>query len=461
MSLRLSSSIRYLRPKPVHIRYSSTTHPIKPDKGDEETAVHKSVAVTKAYIDKLHSELKPRLDLYLDKVHHATQQVKKLTSEVHDSQEAIRRASKALNQLTGYDHIDLVKQKVNNQALLFEQTRDLVQEAKKNYEEAIELRSNTQRGINELLQRKHLWTSDDVTQFTELYRLEHAHSQAEQIAKDKYQTCEKQMDREYMELARSIMERYHEEQLWSDKIRSVSTYGTWALMVVNLLVFIAVQTVFEPRKRKRLTDRFEELLISKMGEEEEKFNEAYKTLEEKDQLLMQQQLIIMEDLKTISYYLETDNIPSSPFSELLDEVIDFRGIEHADESIVDITSDSMDNNTVDKAYESILDHTITTIDTTTDNTPLDNALDHPPVDNVLNHPPVDKVIDNTPVDKELDTAMTHHTPEYHLQPSVLIEQSDATLDNHYTLTPTQLGLYSIESAIVGGLMTALAVYFYK
>ncbi|KAI8060664.1 mitochondrial distribution and morphology family 33, partial [Gilbertella persicaria] len=136
--------------------------------------------------------------------------------------------------------------------------REQVQAAKQTYATAIETRSNTQRGINELLQRKHLWTSDDVTKFTELYRLEHQHAQAETAARENYQTCEKQMDREYMELARSIMERYHEEQLWSDKIRSVSTYGTWALMVVNLVLFVMVQTVFEPHKRKRLTDRFEE-----------------------------------------------------------------------------------------------------------------------------------------------------------------------------------------------------------
>ncbi|KAI8384815.1 mitochondrial distribution and morphology family 33, partial [Radiomyces spectabilis] len=177
------------------------------------------------------------------------------------SREALQRASRALNELTGYNQIEAIKTKVNDQAKLFEQTRDRVQEAKQQYEHAIETRSDTQRGINELLQRKHLWTGDDVTRFTELYRLEHEHSRNEATARERYQQCEKDMDREYMELARSIMERYHEEQLWSDKIRSVSTYGTWALMVVNLLLFVAVQTVFEPHKRKRLTQRFEELLV--------------------------------------------------------------------------------------------------------------------------------------------------------------------------------------------------------
>lgn len=185
-------------------------------------------------------------------------------------------------------------------AALFETTREDVQIAKREYENAIETRSSTQRNINELLQRKHLWTADDVTHFTELYRLEHAHTQAELTAKERHQTSEKQMDREYMELARSIMERYHEEQLWSDKIRSASTYGTWALMGVNLLLFIAVQTVFEPRKRKRLTDRFEELLVSKVEEEEEKFKQVFESLDEKDRILMEHQIVLMNAVNNLS-----------------------------------------------------------------------------------------------------------------------------------------------------------------
>ncbi|KAI9490429.1 mitochondrial distribution and morphology family 33, partial [Zychaea mexicana] len=196
----------------------------------------------------------------------------------------------ALNQLTGYDQIEQVKRKVTDQAEAFEHSRDEVQSAKKEYEEAIDTRSSTQREINELLQRKHLWTGEDVTRFTELYRLEHDHSRAELTAKERYQHSEKQMDREYMALAQSIMERYHEEQLWSDKIRSVSTYGTWALMVVNLLLFFAVQTVFEPMKRRRLTDRFEDLLVAKVAEEELKFKEL---MDERENAINVQQTAIL------------------------------------------------------------------------------------------------------------------------------------------------------------------------
>ncbi|CDS04832.1 hypothetical protein LRAMOSA07362 [Lichtheimia ramosa] len=229
------------------------------------------MASANEYLEKLQATIQPRLTPVLLKVRNASDTLRNITRDFNDPKEAIQRAGVALNQLTGYDHIEKVKQQVTDQAKAFESSRDQMQQAKRAYESAIDTRSSTQREINELLQRKHLWSGEDVTRFTELYRLEHEHSQREIHAKETYQQAEKQMDREYMGLAQSIMERYHEEQLWSDKIRSVSTYGTWALMVLNLVLFIMMQSIFEPYKRKRLTDRFEELLIAKVDEEEAKF----------------------------------------------------------------------------------------------------------------------------------------------------------------------------------------------
>lgn len=154
------------------------------------------------------------------------------------------------------------------------------------------MRSRTQREINELLQRKHQWNAEDVTRFTELYRSEHTHAQEETAAKEEFHRSEKAMDREYLELTRSMMERYHEEQLWSDKIRGASTYGTWALLAANVFLFMAVQTVFEPWKRKKLTDRFEELLISKVKEEEGKFGEVLEELRgKKEELTKNQEML--------------------------------------------------------------------------------------------------------------------------------------------------------------------------
>ncbi|CAG8496792.1 13221_t:CDS:2 [Ambispora gerdemannii] len=182
-----------------------------------------------------------------------------------DKQEALSAASKALNEFTGYSDVEKLKEKVIRQENEFLKTRQRLSLAKRAYEDAIAARSATQHEINDLLQRKHQWTHEDVTRFTALYRTEHLNEQTEAAAQEEYIECEKQVEKEYTELTKSIMLRYHEEQIWSDKIRSASTYGTIGLMALNVVLFICVQTVFEPMKRQKLADKFEDLLLTKFN----------------------------------------------------------------------------------------------------------------------------------------------------------------------------------------------------
>ncbi|CAO3593262.1 unnamed protein product [Absidia cylindrospora] len=384
-----------------------------------QTALTTVQTLSRSHMQKLHRDIQP----LIDKVQNATNTLKRLGNDVTDSKDALRRASMALNELTGYNQIELVKKKVTDQATTFELTRDQVQIAKKRYELAIATRSNTQRGINELLQRKHLWTGDDVTQFTELYRLEHEHAKEEDMAKEHYQRKEKQMDREYMELARSIMERYHDEQLWSDKIRSVSTYGTWALMVLNLMLFVAVQTVFEPRKRKRLTDRFEELLVDKVAEQEEKFNEVADTMAHTDQVLMQQQQALVDLMTQVK-----------------------------DEASFSTSTNSSSNSSTDMDHSHLAteqQQPATTIGTAptiiTDNNDNEQFLqeDAQPVSILDSGDDQDRhtlIVDDGNNDREL----------------IASQDSSAIV-----LSQRSLILYSLESALAGGLITALAVFLWK
>ncbi|KAF1801655.1 Mdm33 family-domain-containing protein [Mucor lusitanicus] len=441
---------------PASSSKQDTPPPTPPTKqhDQQETPVQKSIIATKAYLEKLQHDMKPRLEPYIMKLNNASEQLKRLTSDVSDSKEALQRASRALNELTGYDQIDAVKQKVNNQATLFETTRDQVQAAKRAYEDAIETRSTTQRGINELLQRKHLWTGDDVTKFTELYRLEHAHSQAETVAKEKYQACEKQMDREYMELARSIMERYHEEQLWSDKIRSVSTYGTWALMVVNLLLFVAVQTVFEPRKRKRLTDRFEELLVAKVDEEEQKFKGVFEALDEKDRLLMQQQVAVMETLNALAEHPLFDEETLASLKRTQEKEEERAGVMPV--PIAPVLSPVMVAATEDTANQE-QDMPTTPLIPDESTTPVAKEenkirLENEELRKLLLLSPAN--FDDAPFYKEQQPTAAVSTI-----PSLL--SSSLANDETIAIGKRDFVLYSIDCALVGGLLTAITVYFLR
>ena len=146
-------------------------------------------------------------------------------------------------------------------------SRQAVRKAKEEYQAAIARRSASQREVNELLQRKHAWSSTDLERFTELYRSDHANEQAETTAQDLLVQAERVADEAQAALARSILARYHEEQIWSDKIRRASTWGTWGLMGFNVLLFIVVQLGLEPWKRRRLVGGFEEKVREVIQEE--------------------------------------------------------------------------------------------------------------------------------------------------------------------------------------------------
>ena len=165
-------------------------------------------------------------------------------------------------------------------------SRRAARDAKVAYEEAVQKRSDSQREVNSLLERKSIWTDTDVSRFTALVRQDHALEQEEARAKTAVAQTEDDTEREFDALMRTILARYHEEQIWSDKIRSVSTYGQLAVLGVNVLVFVFAIALVEPWKRRRLAQTFErkveeleaanldvvtrgiETLRSKIGEQE-------------------------------------------------------------------------------------------------------------------------------------------------------------------------------------------------
>jgi sensitive to high expression protein 9, mitochondrial len=182
-------------------------------------------------------------------------------------QSNIFTASQRLNDLTGYSGIEALKKSIENQEELVSTTRQAVKAARKAYSSAVATRSDTQREVNDLLQRKHNWSPSDLERFTSLYRSDHTNEQAEQKAHDELGRCERTAEEASNSLAKSILARYHEEQIWSDKIRQMSTWGTWGLMGVNILLFLVFQVAVEPWRRKRLVKGFEEKVMEALEKE--------------------------------------------------------------------------------------------------------------------------------------------------------------------------------------------------
>jgi sensitive to high expression protein 9, mitochondrial len=195
-------------------------------------------------------------------------EISKRVSHLMDNlQSNIFVASQRLNDLTGYSGIEALKKEIEAQEAKVQSTRTAVKKARATYSAAVTRRSTTQREVNDLLQRKHNWNPADLERFTSLYRSDHANEQAETAAQEELGRAEREAEEASSRLARTILARYHEEQIWSDKIRQMSTWGTWGLMGLNVLLFIVFQIAIEPWRRRRLVKGFEEKVMEALERE--------------------------------------------------------------------------------------------------------------------------------------------------------------------------------------------------
>jgi sensitive to high expression protein 9, mitochondrial len=167
-------------------------------------------------------------------------------------------ASQRINDLTGYSGIEALKERINVLESRVQAAQEAVRSSRLTYKSTVADRTSTQREVTTLLARKDSWTPSDLERFTALYRMDHSNEQAVQEAATRLADAEREAEHAASKLSSSILSRYHEEQIWSDKIRRMSTWGTWGLMGVNVLLFLVFQFGFEPWRRRRLVHGFEE-----------------------------------------------------------------------------------------------------------------------------------------------------------------------------------------------------------
>lgn len=173
--------------------------------------------------------------------------------------------NRTLNQITGYEECEKLRNVVKASDEHFRRVREELRQSRSDFDKAIQSRSQCQKELNALLQRKQTWLDEDLMRFTELYRKEMRLEQAESEAKMTNERLEQEVDQAHGSLMNALRERYQEEQLWSDKIRRLSTFGTFSLMALNLLLFLVIQLYIEPRKRRGYITNFEDVMAARFS----------------------------------------------------------------------------------------------------------------------------------------------------------------------------------------------------
>ncbi|KAM3552057.1 hypothetical protein ARSEF4850_007578 [Beauveria asiatica] len=161
-------------------------------------------------------------------------------------------ASQTLNDVTGYSAIEGIKADNDRMERSLGEAQERVRSARAAYRTSNTKRAATQREVTTLLARKDMWSPTDLERFTELYRTDHELEGAVAAAQAALTEAETEEQSLNQRLNAGILKRYHEEQIWSDRIRRASTWGTWGLMGMNFVLFVLLQFFAEPWRRKRL-----------------------------------------------------------------------------------------------------------------------------------------------------------------------------------------------------------------
>ncbi|PWZ01170.1 hypothetical protein BCV70DRAFT_159578 [Testicularia cyperi] len=188
------------------------------------------------------------------------------TSALSSVRSRISDLSSQWNTYSGYTAVEELKARITLLEDELDQVRQTAAEAKREYLSSVSTRSAQQKELNDLLARKNVWTEDDLSRYTQLLRLEHQLNKAESEAEQNLDSKEKLVQDTFDNLMKTVLLRYHEEQTWSDRVRTLSTWGSFAVAGLNAFLFILAILLVEPYKRKRLAQTFETRLIK--GEEQ-------------------------------------------------------------------------------------------------------------------------------------------------------------------------------------------------
>lgn len=183
------------------------------------------------------------------------------------AQTTLFAASQRINDLTGYSGIETLKQEISSLEASLAAAQSTLHNCRTAYKAAVSSRSATQREVTTLLARQKTWTPVDFERFTQLYRQDYELDASVSDAARALEAAERDAEQVARDLNARILARYHEEQIWSDKIRRMSTWGTWGLMSVNVLLFLVFQFGAEPWRRARLVRGFEAKVREALEEE--------------------------------------------------------------------------------------------------------------------------------------------------------------------------------------------------
>lgn len=147
-----------------------------------------------------------------------------------------------------------LKEQVSQSSQKFDEKQRQVVEARNGLENALKAWEDSQSQHTRLLQVRDKWSPTQAQDFATLVQTEVRIRNDLEQAKQNLSEQESQQASAQMEYMNDLRRRYHEEQIWQDKWRVMSTFGTWGLIILNSFVFLISQYLYRTRETNRIKE---------------------------------------------------------------------------------------------------------------------------------------------------------------------------------------------------------------
>ena len=170
------------------------------------------------------------------------------------------QAQTVYNQKSGYHEIKKLKDKVVEKSHAFDVASQQATKARQDLDAILTEQASIHSRHSNLLRTRDAWTAQDATEFASIVGKEVEIKQQLAQARQQLQEADTALQQTQYAYMDAVRQRYHEEQIWQDYWRIISTYGTWSLIVLNTVVFLASQ--FFHRRREAMRIKAIETLIN-------------------------------------------------------------------------------------------------------------------------------------------------------------------------------------------------------
>ena len=168
------------------------------------------------------------------------------------SQALVAQLTDLYSKHSGLYELSNLKQAATKASIAFDDAVLAVKSSRLSAEAATSQYESTNQKHVTMLMRRDSWSSADAAEFAELTAREVKARKVLLKAREGLRSAEDEAGRSQVIYMDALRKRYHEEQIWQDKWRVLSTYGTWGLIVLNTALFCGGQIFHWRREDGRM-----------------------------------------------------------------------------------------------------------------------------------------------------------------------------------------------------------------